>query len=104
MGVELLGSPQWCLPSPQGIYTGGLAHANEMVQSGRAQAREFRLLNGYSFWPRGALDQEVARGGWWLIAASPAFVLSLISGVLFRQQPRAAWSRVVECGTAAGPA
>ena len=66
--------------SPQGIYTGGLAHANEMVLSGRAQAREFRLLNGYSFWPKGALDLEVARGSWWLIAASPAYILSLIQG------------------------
>lgn len=59
---------------------GGLAHANDLVLSGRAHAREFRLLNGYSFWERGALDQEVASGGWWLIAASPAFILSLISG------------------------
>ena len=28
----------------QGVYTGGLAQANALVQSGQAQARDFKLL------------------------------------------------------------
>lgn len=64
----------------QGIYTGGLAHANELVQKGRAVARDFRLLAGYMHWHEGALHAEVARGDWWLVAASREYLLSLVRG------------------------
>ncbi|CAL5223878.1 g6470 [Coccomyxa viridis] len=63
-----------------GIYTGGLAHANELVQAGRARAREFRLLAGYMHWHEGSLGAEVARGDWWLVAASREYLLSLVRG------------------------
>jgi len=64
----------------QGIYTGGLAHANELVQTGRAHARDFRLLAGYMQWHQGAVHAEVARGDWWLVAASKDYLLSLVRG------------------------
>ena len=67
-------------PWLQGIYTGGLAHANELVQAGRARAREFRLLAGYMHWHEGSLHAEVARGDWWLVAASREYLLSLVRG------------------------
>ncbi|KAK9917412.1 hypothetical protein WJX75_004072 [Coccomyxa subellipsoidea] len=63
-----------------GIYTGGLAHANELVASGRASAHEFKLLAGYTHWPAGDLQREIARGHWWLVAASSDFVLSSVRG------------------------
>lgn len=65
---------------PQGIYTGGLAHANELVAAGQAHARDFRLLAGYTHWHEGALGAEVARGDWWLVAASRDYLLSLVRG------------------------
>jgi putative AlgH/UPF0301 family transcriptional regulator len=64
----------------QGIYTGGLAHANELVQTGRAVAQDFRLLAGYMHWHESALHAEVARGEWWLVAASREYLLSLVRG------------------------
>ncbi|EIE27648.1 hypothetical protein COCSUDRAFT_64323 [Coccomyxa subellipsoidea C-169] len=63
-----------------GIYTGGLAHANELVASGRAAASEFKLLAGYAHWPWGELQREIARGHWWLVAASSDFILSSVRG------------------------
>jgi hypothetical protein len=64
----------------QGVFTGGLAHANDLVQTGRASAAEFRLLSGYSLWPKGVLAREVEAGSWWLIAASRDFLLSFVQG------------------------
>ncbi len=64
----------------QGVFTGGLAHANDLVQTGRAAAAEFRLLSGYSLWPKGSLAREVEAGSWWLIAASREFLLSFVQG------------------------
>ncbi|CAK0738662.1 hypothetical protein CVIRNUC_001075 [Coccomyxa viridis] len=64
----------------EGVYTGGLAHANELVQTGRALAKDFRLLAGYMHWRDGALSAEIARGEWWLVAASREYLLSLVRG------------------------
>ena len=69
----------WVLRA-QGIYTGGLAHANELVASGRAAASEFKLLAGYAHWPTGQLQREMSGGAWWLVAASSDFILSSIRG------------------------
>ncbi|CAL8463593.1 g3127 [Coccomyxa elongata] len=63
-----------------GIYTGGLAHANELVASGRAAASEFKLLAGYAHWPTGQLQREISGGAWWLVAASSDFILSSVRG------------------------
>ena len=64
----------------QGVFTGGLAHANDLVSSGRAAAGEFRLLSGYSLWPERALQREIEAGHWWLVAASREFLLSFVQG------------------------
>lgn len=69
----------WVLQT-QGIYTGGLAHANELVASGRAAASEFKLLAGYAHWPTGQLQREISGGAWWLVAASSDFILSAVRG------------------------
>ena len=50
------------------------------MATGRARAAEFRLLSGYSLWPRQALQREVDAGSWWLIAASRDFLLSFVQG------------------------
>lgn len=50
------------------------------MQAGRARAREFRLLAGYMHWHEGSLGAEVARGDWWLVAASREYLLSLVRG------------------------
>ncbi len=50
------------------------------MQTGRASAAEFRLLSGYSLWPKGSLEREVEAGSWWLIAASREFLLSFVQG------------------------
>ena len=50
------------------------------MQAGRARAREFRLLAGYTHWHDGSLAAEVARGDWWLVAASREYLLSLVRG------------------------
>lgn len=51
------------------------------MASGRASAHEFKLLAGYTHWPAGDLQREIARGHWWLVAASSDFVLSSVQGM-----------------------
>ena len=50
------------------------------MQTGRALAKDFRLLAGYMHWRDGALSAEIARGEWWLVAASREYLLSLVRG------------------------
>ena len=55
------------------------------MQTGRALAKDFRLLAGYMHWRDGALSAEVARGEWWLVAASRDYLLSLVRGGVPKQ-------------------
>jgi hypothetical protein len=65
-----------------GVYAGGLPHANALVRAGDADAADFRLLAGYAGWEPGQLEAEVRDGSWWVVAASPGVVLEAVQGRL----------------------
>jgi putative transcriptional regulator len=60
-----------------GLYTGGLRAARRLVRSGDAPAERFCLLAGYTAWPQGALEREVAVGQWAVVSAAPRLVLDV---------------------------
>lgn len=62
----------------QGVYTGGLSSANSLVKEGRADARDFKMVSGYSGWQEGQLESEIAAGHWYVVAASTAVLKSVI--------------------------
>mmetsp|Transcript_65004 Transcript_65004/g.157254 ORF Transcript_65004/g.157254 Transcript_65004/m.157254 type:complete len:607 (+) Transcript_65004:3-1823(+) len=54
----------------RGVYTIDLARARELVASGVAERDEFLLLVGYCGWGPGQLQDELDRGGSWIMAAA----------------------------------
>ena len=43
----------------QGVYVGGLQHANALVKAGQVAAHRFKLVAGYMGWDAGQLNHEV---------------------------------------------
>ena len=72
-----------------GVYAGGLPHANALVRAGDADPADFRLLAGYAGWEPGQLEAEVGDGSWWVVAASPGVVLDAVQGRLRAATPAA---------------
>lgn len=68
------------IPLIDGVYAGGIDSCTKLVQSGRADPHEFRLLSGYVGWAPGALDREVASGTWWVASVSPKIIQTIIDG------------------------
>lgn len=54
----------------RGVYMIDLARARELVASGVAERDEFLLLTGYCGWGPGQLQEELDRGGSWIMAAA----------------------------------
>jgi len=65
-----------------GIYAGGVESASELVNSGKADPAEFRLLAGYSGWEPYQLAGEIQEGAWHVISASSDIILGCIKGDL----------------------
>lgn len=59
----------------EGVYYGGLPAAVDLVRSGLAKPEDFKLLLGMTGWSAGQLEQEIAAGAWWVVAAGPGLVL-----------------------------
>ena len=43
----------------QGVYAGGLQHANALVKAGHVAVHRFKLMAGYMGWEPGQLRREV---------------------------------------------
>ena len=69
-------------PAMQGVYCGGMHHANALVKEGLAAPHRFRMLAGYVGWDAGMLREELLAGRWWALAASPPLVISCLHGAL----------------------
>ena len=88
----------------QGVYCGGMHHANCLVKEGAVAPHRFRLLAGYVGWGPGMLNEELLEGRWWALSASAPLIISFLQGVPhapcdlpFQIEPRtgipqAAWS------------
>ena len=61
-----------------GIYTGGLASASSLVQSGRLNQSDFCVLAGYTGWRQHQLEEEIHDHAWLCVSASPDLVLSIV--------------------------
>lgn len=48
-----------CAVLLQGVYCGGLQHANALVKAGHVAVHRFKLLAGYMGWEPGQLSREV---------------------------------------------
>ena len=60
----------------EGAYFGGLEGAQDLVQRGEADPREFKFFVGYSGWAAGQLKGEIDdRSSWYVAAASADVVL-----------------------------
>ncbi|KAF6259946.1 hypothetical protein COO60DRAFT_947191 [Scenedesmus sp. NREL 46B-D3] len=59
----------------EGVYYGGLPAAVDLVHSGLAKPEDFKLLLGMTGWSPGQLEQEIASGAWWVVAAGQGLVL-----------------------------
>lgn len=46
----------------QGVYSGGLQHANALVKAGQVAVHRFKLMAGYMGWEAGQLRREVTSG------------------------------------------
>lgn len=64
----------------QGVYAGGMPHANALVKAKQVTLNRFKLLAGYMGWDAGQLQREVDEGKWWVVAASAPLVISFIQG------------------------
>ena len=64
----------------QGVYCGGMHHANCMVKEGHVAPHRFRLLAGYVGWGPGLLNEELLERKWWALAASAPLIISFLQG------------------------
>lgn len=48
-----------CFPMAQGVYAGGMPHANALVKAKQVTLNRFKLLAGYMGWDAGQLQREV---------------------------------------------
>ena len=60
----------------EGAYFGGLEGAQDLVERGEANPREFKFFVGYSGWAAGQLEGEIDdRASWYVAAASSDVVM-----------------------------
>lgn len=59
----------------EGVTVGGLQEVIEMVERKRLEKRDVRFYSRYCGWGPAQLERELARGVWYLAAASKEFVL-----------------------------
>lgn len=59
-----------------GVWLGGLPDARARVRDGTSSSAEFKFYARHCGWGPGQLEGEVARGVWWLAAASPRVVMA----------------------------
>ncbi|MDP2688667.1 MAG: YqgE/AlgH family protein [Deltaproteobacteria bacterium] len=69
------------------IYASASMETLEAVLAGKGVAHEFRMYVGFAGWAPQQLEAEVAQGGWYVLAASPADV--------FSEDPSGVWPRLM---------
>ena len=58
-----------------GIYSGGLKEAKELVISRQAHPKDFKFIFNYNTWPKGLLDNEVSTGRWDVLRCPPDMII-----------------------------
>lgn len=58
-----------------GIYSGGLKEAKEIVQSRNAHPKDFKFIFNYNTWVKGQLDNDVKTGRWNVLRCPPDFII-----------------------------
>jgi len=69
------------------VYLGGGSETFEHLRARHTPADRVRMYLGYSGWAPGQLDQEIARGDWIVIPATPEFV--------FHARPETLWPELI---------
>lgn len=57
------------------MFYGGLPAAVELVRSGLARPEDFSLMLGMTGWAPRQLDNEIAAGAWYVVAAGQGLAL-----------------------------
>lgn len=61
-----------------GVFTGGVEHAAELVRLGLAQPEEFKLISGFAEWREGELAYEIHEEQWWVVSASKSVIMDCL--------------------------
>ena len=62
-----------------GVFTGGVEHAAELVRLGLARPEEFKLVSGFNEWAPDQLAYEIWDEQWWVVSASKSVIMECLS-------------------------